>query len=147
LLDKAYYKYPEEFDELNDDSCGSETSPNFTTTLSDIKELNDCLFGLSPYLATIPSRGTSKDSKNTYLEDPEVHPDGIQGSVYLVNIRDKFPNAPESLTETLAAINWDRHKMIREMRTCFEKKTFFREITQQLPLQKTVGTKRWSQPP
>jgi len=108
---KARYKYPEVFNEI-----GDSFDAELDTTISELTILNDCLLDLSPSLETIPisikHRKPDNADPHSGLAEQESH--------YAGNVRDKFPAACENLVRELADINWNRHKMIRDMRTRWE---------------------------
>ena len=108
---KARYKYPEVFNEI-----GDSFDAELDTTISELTILNDCLLDLSPSLETIPISIKHREPDNAGPHSGLAE----QESPYAGNVRDKFPAACENLIRELADINWNRHKMIRGMRTRWE---------------------------
>jgi hypothetical protein len=119
-LHKARYKYPGDFEDTED--LSSYIEMDFSTTVSGLSGLIDCLFDLSSSVETIPvDYSPSEGSEEGDISHQQSIPGDKEDSyAYLGNIQDTFPNAAECLVKRLALINWNRHKMIRGLRTLWE---------------------------
>lgn len=84
------------------------------TMLSSLTAINDDLFDLISSLETIPT-----SQPRGHRAPHSIEADAVNAShtdtVYLINVRDKFPKANELLLHTLAKLNWTRHELIRKI--------------------------------
>lgn len=86
--------------------------------IEDITESLDSLFDLVPFIdelyLAIEEAGTGEEgqARVSTIEPADIPNPGAQ--FYKIDIRDKFPKVGEQLAETLAEVNWARHRRIRE---------------------------------
>lgn len=122
FVDKAEKLVPETTNYFDEDD---DSDVELSVTVDEIKELNDCLYDLVPFLETVP-----RDTPSNETSEAHIPPTGrvsdllssttlpslrIEARSYQRNILDKFPNADPELVGVMAELNWLRHERIRDL--------------------------------
>lgn len=114
---------PETINYVDEDD---EDDVDLSFTVEELKEFNDCLYDLVPFLETTQidtldeSTGVQSQMLSTSqiseLSSSATLPNlRIEAQSYQRNILDKFPNANLELVGTMAELNWLRHERIRDL--------------------------------
>lgn len=120
LIEKAEKLVPETVNYV--DQSDNDSDAGLSDTVGEIKDFNDSLYDLVPFLEIGQIGGPNEDPPIPLVSPiPELSSSAIlpnlciEAQSYQRNILDKFPKADMELVAVMAELNWLRHERIRNL--------------------------------